>query len=712
MTISTDAAPDGEISFTYFTSYTDSIGERRTAPFDQLCDWIATHPPMAATKGGLPLIKLATFVDNHRKNEKLEAVFGIEGDYDGEALHPYAASALLAAKGIQALIYTSPSHQNGAPRWRVVCPLSNPVAAEERHELTSRLNSALGGILAPESFVASQSYYVGSVTGGEPVKTWRVDGLPLDLVEGLKPVGPPEAASGFGGKRIQPGEGRRAPNFEIALAALQSRDPSDFKSRREWLLFSGSYCTATHGFPDAKKHWMAWNEPYENNDPAANSRAWHGFERYGANGDFHTLASMGYDPAAKALAQFGDGPAPMPQLPFPPGQKPVHFLDDGSGCKIDRLVSSEIYLLLRDNIGTLIGFNEFSGNIVKRGPMPWDPEATGRPWTATDDAYLRAYIQRGSGKSPPTEALNEAIVLLADRNKFDPIADRLNELQWDGVPRLDSLPLMFTAKNADFARIALRKVMISIVARVFQPGCKVDTVLVLEGEQGTGKSTAAAILAGGDDYFSDHLPPMHEKDAAAHLQGKLIVEIAELSAMRRSDVEEVKAFISRRTDKFRPAYGKHDITCQRRCVFIATTNSDEYLHDDTGNRRFWPVKISGNIDLAALEGSREQLFAEAVVAYRQGEPWYFSAAEAALAQSEQSERVVTDSWQEPIRRFCASNEVSGQLITMERIVSEGLRLPYQHQNTGVTKRVKSILRTLGFRPTRNATQRWYERKPQ
>ena len=159
-----------------------------------------------------------------------------------------------------------------------------------------------------------------------------------------------------------------------------------------------------------------------------------------------------------------------------------------------------------------------------------------------------------------------------------------------------------------------------MVARAYNPGCKRDEIVVLEGEQGTRKSTALNILA-TDDFFSDSLPNLHDKDAQQHLQGLWLVEIAELAAMKRSEVEDVKRFVSTRIDKFREPFGRHHIDSPRTAVFAATTNDDGYLKDPTGARRYWPIKC-GAIDTDGLQRDRDQLFAEAMRRYRANERYW------------------------------------------------------------------------------------------
>jgi predicted P-loop ATPase len=222
-------------------------------------------------------------------------------------------------------------------------------------------------------------------------------------------------------------------------------------------------------------------------------------------------------------------------------------------------------------------------------------------------------------------ALREEIALRAKHNTFHPVQERLNGLNWDGKPRVKNwLPIYLGVEITDDKREYIYAVgemfLLQMVARIYQPGCKADYVLILEGPQGRKKSTALEVLA-GEDWFSDDLPPLTEKDAKLHLRGKWLVELGEIKRTLRVDPETFKAFQTRKVDRYRPPYGRTDIDQPRQCVFAGTVNSDEYFTDETGNRRGWPV-MCGIIDIEKLVADRDQLFAEAVVLYRQGRHWW------------------------------------------------------------------------------------------
>lgn len=294
--------------------------------------------------------------------------------------------------------------------------------------------------------------------------------------------------------------------------------------------------------------------------------------------------------------------------------------------------------------------------------------------------------------------VQDGLLMYSDRNRFNSVTDYLNGLHWDGLPRLTEIfTNYFAAENADFARLTGSKFLIGMVARAMKPGCKRDEMPIFEGEQGTKKSTALNILA-GDEYFSDGLPDIHDKDALQHLQGMWLIEIGELSALRKSEIEDVKRFVTSRTDKFRPAYGRNVVESPRSSVFAGTTNSETYLKDPTGARRFWPIKC-GEIDLDGLHRDRDQLFAEAVVRWTAGERyWLDGTDEIALARGETDMRQDRDDWHEAVMAFVQRWEAFGCDVTMKAIIDQGLGLQsvsLMHRN--ITGRIAAILKSEKYR---------------
>jgi putative DNA primase/helicase len=274
-------------------------------------------------------------------------------------------------------------------------------------------------------------------------------------------------------------------------------------------------------------------------------------------------------------------------------------------------------------------------------------ELDGNPIEDYQVAEFRRLMHADRFKARKPDVLDE-MVAEGRRNQYDPLLHYLQSLTWDQTPRMETwLTDYLGTTDTPYARAVGRKFLIGAAARALNAGVKMDTMLVLEGDQGIGKSTALRYLF-GDRFFIDHLPDFHSKDSFMQLQGAWCVEVAELSALSKADVKDVKQFLSRLVDKFRPPYGSATIQVGRRCVFAGTVNPEEesgYLRDPTGARRFWPVSC-GEIDLPALLEWKHQLWAEAVAAYKSGEPWYLTdAEEIGAAKAEQEARREIDPWE-------------------------------------------------------------------
>jgi Virulence-associated protein E len=250
----------------------------------------------------------------------------------------------------------------------------------------------------------------------------------------------------------------------------------------------------------------------------------------------------------------------------------------------------------------VLAFDEFAlASMAMRPP----------PWTDRDDALATEWMQR-EGISVTVNTVATAAETVAKDRSFHPVRDYLRGLEWDGSLRLEKFASRYLgAPDTGYSTKVSKCMLIAGVARIMEPGCKSDHIVILEGKQGTGKSTALRLLF--EPFFSDDLSELGTKDAQMQMNGIWCLEIAELTSMRKTEQERVKAFVSRSTDRFRPPYARRLIEAKRQCVLIGTTNSDQYLKDETG-ARFWPVRC-GRINLDAIKQDRDQLWAEAVRLY-------------------------------------------------------------------------------------------------
>lgn len=286
-----------------------------------------------------------------------------------------------------------------------------------------------------------------------------------------------------------------------------------------------------------------------------------------------------------------------------------------------------IHILERHpELGGKLRRDEFSHYNLVEGELPWKRE--NGPWSNADDANLRAFLEAECG-IVGKDKIRDSIAVVYSRHAFNPVKDYLGPLEWDGTPRLDTLLVDYLgAPDNPLVRAMTRKQMVAAVARVYEPGCKCDYVLTLTGPEGIGKSTLLKTLGGA--WFSDSMSTFEGKDAMELLQPAWLLELSELSALKRSELEGVKQFLTRQVDEYRPAYAERTEKRPRHCVFFGTTNETSFLKGDTGNRRFWVVPVgvtkpSKDIFDGGLEGERDQVWAEAVHYYRGGEKRYLPA---------------------------------------------------------------------------------------
>lgn len=405
---------------------------------------------------------------------------------------------------------------------------------------------------------------------------------------------------------------------------------------------------------------------------------------------------------AKAAPTFNPA-EPSPGLM--PAAEPAHWI---STCLRDERkrplnILANVMIAMRSDpaLKDIVAYDQMLCAATLRRPPPVFGEATMdgpfalRAVSDADVSAIQEFLQLSGLRKIYKDVVHQAVDLRAKENAFHPVRDYLQGLAWDGGKRLTNwLSTYLGVEATPYASGIGRMFMIAMVARIFEPGSKCDYMVVLEGAQGARKSTACAKLGGA--WFSDNLPDVTAgKDVAQHLPGKWLIEIAEMSSMSRAESASLKAFITRPVERYRPSYGRREVVEPRQCVFIGTTNKSAYLRDETGGRRFWPVKV-GTIDTDGLERDRDQLFAEAVAAYRDGARWWPDADfERQHIAPQQEERFEVDAWEDLIATYLSYKDEA--TLTDIATAESCLNMKAGQFNKAEQNRVVAVLERIGWK---------------
>ena len=362
--------------------------------------------------------------------------------------------------------------------------------------------------------------------------------------------------------------------------------------------------------------------------------------------------------------------------------------------------------------GLDLAFDSFASKVVIQKPSPW---GTSGAWSDRDGGEAANYLQHQNILVGSIVA-REAAYLLAHQNQFHPVRDWLTALKWDGKPdpvtgesRLDTwFSRLLGTPDSPLMRAACRKWTISAVGRIMEPGCQADHMIVLEGPEGKLKSSALHALVnghkrkkGGTQWFRDRMPDIDKKDVELYMQGVWVIEIAELDAIRGKEWTRVNAFISSPQDTFRVPYGHEMMDYPRQCVFAASTNEERWNAAPYGGRRFWPVPVR-HVKVNKILEEREQIFAEAMFLYNEGETNFLSDDMEAEMKKEQADRAPDDSWLEVIAEKMA--------LSTDTCISEVLEKIGERRGAANDQHAGRVLLKLGwvsYRPTgTNRTRRY------
>jgi predicted P-loop ATPase len=356
----------------------------------------------------------------------------------------------------------------------------------------------------------------------------------------------------------------------------------------------------------------------------------------------------------------------------------------------------------------VLGFDEFALKTAPLKPAPWPGAQPNGKWTDHEDRLTADWLQHQK-ILVSVEIAAQAVQMVAHDHPFHPVRDYLSHLRWDGVPRLDTWLVHYLGARPsesdpdpaecdrfdEYAAAVGARWMISGVARIYKPGCKADCCLILEGQQGIKKSTMLRTLGGA--WFTDEISDLGSKDSAMQASGIWLIELAELDSMSRPESSKVKAFMSRSVDRFRPSYGRRVIEFPRQCIFAGTVNHSAYLKDETGARRFWPVHCEA-IRIEELCRDRDQLWAEAVARFEDGEPWWLDSKKLVeIAADEQLDRYEGDVWGTAIEEYIAGRLGS---VSVSEILREALKRDLAVCGQADMNRIARTLQALGWQKYR------------
>ena len=385
---------------------------------------------------------------------------------------------------------------------------------------------------------------------------------------------------------------------------------------------------------------------------------------------------------------------------------------------LNSLHNAMVVLQYHPEFKGIYAYNEFAQEIAITRRPPWDPPKRNfkpRLLTEIDIIANTGYMETlGEYKLKPKIAdMVSAIKRVADFNRYNPVTEALDKLQWDGLPRLmggavgartfKSFAVRYLgAEDTEINAAFVTRALISAVARAYEPGCKVDTMLVLEGGQGKFKSTSLNVLADAiaPGLFTDELSDPGSKDAGLQMQGRWIIEISELDAFRKSDVSTLKAWLARKEDRFRRPYGKSVENFPRSCIMIGTVNPPEsgYLRDPTGARRWWPIRC-GEFDLPLLKEDAVQIWAEARHLYQQGAQWYLTDEEEVDARVVQQARYEHDPWATMIEAYLSrqTDALNNTVRLIDLMGDMCIRIPPERRTPLHNARITAHLVMMGWK---------------
>lgn len=677
-----------ELKIAYGSSCFAKVWSNKTITFEALCQRLSTtirtpetveeYPKLskperdrAKDKGGMVGGWLK---EGRRKAANVECRSMLTHDVDDADLDFLERYRML--NGFESCLYSTHSHTPEAPRYRIITPLSRDVSPEEYVALARLLAKEWGiDCIDACSYRAHQlMYWPTTPSNGEYVFE-RFQGEVLDPDQYLAqhpewrdctmlPTSSRESVL-MDRQRTQQADPLEKPGLVGAFCRTYSIEdaidtfipdvyqPSAMSGRYDYVPADSSAGVVLYDGKFSYSHHAS--------DPAC-GQLLNAFDvvRVHKYGHLDARANEGTDPSKlpsfKAMQEFAlhdDGikttlaqerrEQAVQEFTNPDDWQKLLELDKQGRVK-DTLTNIANIIRYDENLQSIV-LNDLTGMLDVNGPLPWRQVKPG--WGDADLACAKVYFEQVYGLWSPTKFKDALVAVVSAERVYHPIKEYFEALAWDGVERIDRLLIDYLgADDTPYTRAVTRKTLVAGVARIYQPGAKFDSILVLNGPQGIGKSTLFARLGG--KWFSDSLTigDMKDKSAAEKLQGYWILELGELAGIRKVDVETVKSFISRVDDKYRQSYGTTVESHPRNNIIVGSTNSESgFLRDITGNRRFWPVRVTGGTKYSVFDLTQpivDQIWAEAISKYHDGEELYLKGDVAAQAYVQQQEAMEAD----------------------------------------------------------------------
>ena len=693
-----------QLTVSYYSGIQDNAGTRYAVTWPQLVQALSTHDRRPNKDG--PLFACVEH-DGPRRKANVTAVHALVLDLE----HMGAARAdqihgVLACFAF--VIYSSyrSQHFGGEVRFRAVIPYSRPVTPDEHDHIWTIFQAAIPEI-DPKCRTAEHFYYLPSAPPDYEPFVLVGAGVPIDVDAAWVrdfPRSPLRSASpdqNQAPKGHEIAEGR----FKRVLQAL-SRSNKPTAAAFERLLRGTPF--AQPGERDNVLFQMVSELAAElpNADPAsiaahfASSLSFMAVDAAGAP----TEADVAYKFARAVQALAGSSDT-------------VDLLRSSSGAPVACDENVRRVLAEDPQIKDCFAYDQFASRISVVRPVPWKGNKTPRSLNDHDVTKFSSWIFAKYKLNVKPGMVLAGLAAIAQDNGWHPVQDYLAGLTWDGTPRLDTwLITHMGVKDTPYTRKVSAWWLMQAAARVSDPGCQADYALLLVGDQGVGKSTLAKTLA-SEAWFTDDAGQIGAKDSAMNVAGRWIVELAELSSVRKADTDTVKSFITRRWDKLRLPYGRLVEEYARQCVFIGTTNDPMPLVDRTGNRRFWPIQVGDRfLDVDALRAVRDQLWAEACARIQAGEKYHPENADLALFASEAAKFEADDSlsdcidewldnpvgWTESVR--LTTRYVMGRILGLDRATrADELRAVTCLVKAGFKRKGKVWVPPSGWAPKTNQT---------